>query len=466
MISRKWHSKKLLRFIVFLCIIGCAVMHPSFSHATLQELSPVHRLEVALDDGSSVTVDNASKMADSRVRDLVLAADRSTQTSSPYTQKAKGLFNRGDRIFVSDYYIAWFDYTIGDGAPLPPRWPTFSRSGDLAGIWSLDPSKQTFRYPYSSFSKAGKDDGAKNIAGNWARNELIPGSNSPAGQNYWWDRYSPPLAHTIIIPLTEDASQYDLFGTTYSQKFSGSNFRAELDGEQQSDGVHYKNRFLMTSWRKNHANFKSMQDPSQPGYINASTDFICHEKNIEVAWKFSPTVNVSTSNILVYLWVAYTGQNSTACGGDFPAPTEVYGFPSGQSQYQYVATNWNGQQTSPALFPWDTAVPCSKKNVGIGVTPSTAPLQAGSSVTIGESPDMNFNQPRLQFVSLAEPNAGSGTESDPVGIPFNRLGFYYENNDQTYGIGLMRGPYTNPSDWLPLEQSKWYQVHYSISTSF
>ena len=223
----------------------------------------------------------------------------------------------------------------------------------------------------------------------------------------------------------------------------------------------------MTSWRKDHADFRSLESPDQPGYINATMEFICHEKDIEVKWKFSPTVNVSISNILVYLWVAYTGQNSTACeGSHFPAPTDVYGFPSGQSQYQYVATNWNGQNIPPTIFPWDTAIACSKKNVGIGQTPSKSPLQTGSSVTISESSDMNFNQPRLQFVTLAEPGVGNGAESDPVGIPFNRLGFYYENSDQTYGIGLMRGPYSKPVDWFPLEQSKWYQVHYSLSTSF
>jgi hypothetical protein len=79
---------------------------------------------------------------------------------------------------------------------------------------------------------------------------------------------------------------------------------------------------------------------------------------------------------------------------------------------------------------------------------------------------MSFNEPRWQFVSLAQPNAGSGTESDPIGFPFDRLGFFYENSDQTYGIGLMRGPYLKPSQWFILQGSKWYQVHYTLSTSF
>ena len=168
-------NKTIVLFSIVITVLSLAF---SIAQAAEPNLSSVHRIQVALDDGSAVTVDNASKMPDQKVNDLVLAADRSTQTGSPFTQKAKGLFNRGDRIFVSDYYIAWFDYTIGDGVAPPPRWPTFSRSGDLAGLWSLDPETQNFRYPYKTISKLDKEDSSKNISWNWARNELIPGSNS------------------------------------------------------------------------------------------------------------------------------------------------------------------------------------------------------------------------------------------------------------------------------------------------
>ena len=448
-------------------LAACVIM--SFSQlASAQSgeasLSSVHRITVSLDDGSTVAVDNASKMSDAAVGNLALIADRSTRTGSPSTQRAKGFFATGDRIFVTDYYLAWFDYTIDDGVPLPPRWQTYSRSGSLAGLWSLDPSTRTFRYPYSSTSMSGKEDSSHNISADWPRNELIPGSDSPEGEDYWWDRYSPPIAHTIVVPLTQDSSRFELLGSEFAQKFPGSRFQMGSDGSQQSDGIHYGNQFLMTNWRQTEVEFSSLLT-GETARIKSSVEYTCHEKYIDVLWRFSPSATVPVSNILVYVWVAYSAQDPETCT-HFPAPAAEYGFPPPQTPYQYVSTAWNGSTAPATLFPWDTAIPCSRKNVGIGFVPSKTPLHAGSSVTIGYSPDMNFNEPRWRFVTLAEPNAGSGTDSDPIGIPFDRLGFYYENSDQTYGIGLMRGPYLKPSLWLTLEKSKWYQVHYTLSTSF
>lgn len=114
--------------------------------------SAATRLTVALDAGATVTVDNISTMSEATVRSLVLAADRSTQDGCPYAAPdRKGLIRSGDRVVVSDRYIAWLDVTSTDGVSFPSGFPSkYTRSGELAGYWTLDPATQGFKFLVSA----------------------------------------------------------------------------------------------------------------------------------------------------------------------------------------------------------------------------------------------------------------------------------------------------------------------------
>ncbi|MEQ1878222.1 MAG: hypothetical protein ABL958_16390 [Bdellovibrionia bacterium] len=56
---------------------------------------------------------------------LVLIADRSTQTNCPDNTPAKGLIKTGDRVYINDNYIAWFDLSTNDGVAFTTPPPFF-----------------------------------------------------------------------------------------------------------------------------------------------------------------------------------------------------------------------------------------------------------------------------------------------------------------------------------------------------
>src|SRR5258708_30111498 len=102
----------------------CAPFHLIVGH-TAEAAPTTGSTTVALDDGTRINVDYAdyapvngalnSVLAPNILQNLVLAADRSTQSGCPYYAPKKGLFRTGDRIFITNNYLAWFDYTLADG---------------------------------------------------------------------------------------------------------------------------------------------------------------------------------------------------------------------------------------------------------------------------------------------------------------------------------------------------------------
>jgi hypothetical protein len=144
---------------------------------TLSASAAVVRFQHQMDDGTFITVDNASGWPQSTVVNLVYAADRSTRSGCPYDFGTKGLFKTGDRIFVNQNYLAWFDYTIGDGVVYPAGFDNgWSRSGELAGFWTIDSVTQFPKY----FRQA------PGGCWNWPANELISGSASGDGGGPYW----------------------------------------------------------------------------------------------------------------------------------------------------------------------------------------------------------------------------------------------------------------------------------------
>ena len=141
----------------------------------------------------------------------VLAADRSTQDDCVFSPPdLGGLMQFGDRVCVTDHYIAWFDYTRNDGVPFGPAFAAdWDRSGALAGLWTLDPELGDFRH-----YRTGPNGCA------WPHNELVPGSASPNQEQHWWDRYAPPTEHSIQV--VSDSHRY--FFSYYKAKASPNCF--------------------------------------------------------------------------------------------------------------------------------------------------------------------------------------------------------------------------------------------------
>lgn len=158
----------------------------------------VQRFSVTLDGGSqAVTVDNDSSWTNAEVQVRVLAADRSTQDDCDYTSPDyKGLFQQGDRIYVNDNYMAWFDLTTNDGIayPNPPFGQSWERSGALAGWWTMKSNAPDFKYKVTG----------PNGCPDWAPNELIPGAASPNREKHWWDKYGPPTEHSLVVVSGND----------------------------------------------------------------------------------------------------------------------------------------------------------------------------------------------------------------------------------------------------------------------
>ena len=463
-----------LFLILTIAALGSSSTPASASSHT--PLNPGHRFQAYMDDGSRIDVDNASHMPDDLVQDLVLVADRSTQTGCPFDEPKKGFFKTGDRIFISDYYIAWFDYTLDDGVDTPLNWPdsttphsqSWSRSGTLAGLWSLDPSTQNFRYFYNPVVPV--NDEQNHICWNWPRNELIPGSNSPGGQLYWWDKYGPPLEHTIVVPTSADGSKYDLFGAVYAEfNPKVSNFTVLLDGLQDADGVHYKTQAYMTSWIPNHSTYTNIKT-GEKGRISYILEFICKDTEIEVKWEFAPETDIEVENLYVDLWLEYAGQNDRACntGGYYPLPTRVYGLDvDPYHSYNYVQTH---SSISDYTFPWTNAKACSGVNYDVGIGGNfpfvkSSLIRKNQFIRTGFESNMNPAKPGWQMTNLVVPNAGNGTQKKPIGFPFNKMITNYENSDQQQGLILARQA-NNPNNWFTLRKYKWYQAHYSLSTSF
>ncbi|HPC83059.1 MAG TPA: hypothetical protein P5234_07030 [Thermoanaerobaculaceae bacterium] len=353
--------------------------------------SAVQKILVNLDSGAKVDVAYLDELNQSRVRSLVLAADRSTQEDCPYTDpNYKGLFKQGDRVFVSKNYMVWFDLTPGDGVvyPLAPsRGPngvlanSFTRAGALAGWWTLNPVANNFKY----FRTGPHGSGAGGCGAVWAHNELIPGSASPnpppsgvPPYRYWWDEYGPPLEHTLtVVPPTGPAL---LVSAYYAQRIPG-NFGLAVDGVEDSAGVHYKTTTMKMVGRGANGDFTDIEDGNDQNGVQNSVDteidYVCTRNGVKVTWRFraaDSSKSVKIRNAYVFLWTAYAQDEDgtgplppagTGCDpGDRPGqpelnaseyPEQQWGRPMFNQSSMRLATNFDpalsGMRDWPQGFP-------------------------------------------------------------------------------------------------------------------
>lgn len=281
----------------------------------------VQHVVVALDAGMTVDVFYTDGLDENRVRSLVLVADRSTQEDCPYSApNYKGLFKYGDRIFVSNNYLAWFDFSAGDGVTFPflqasdgysPQANTFTRGGALAGWWTLNPVAHTFKY----FRTGPHGDGTGGCGKVWPHNELIPGSASPNPPNsgellkFWWDEYGPPMENTIsVVAPTGNVLRTSTF---YSLRIP-QHFSLDVDGLEDSAGVHFKTTMWMTGVNGGNGSFTDIEDGDDANgvlnHIDAEVEYVCSANGIKVIWKFSPndpSREVEINQAYVLLWSAY-----------------------------------------------------------------------------------------------------------------------------------------------------------------
>jgi hypothetical protein len=413
------------------------------------------RYQQQLDDGTSVTVDNASGWSEAVIANLVLSADRSTRDGCPYSYGTKGLFKTGDRIFVNQNYLAWFDYTSNDG---------YTRSGELAGFWSVNPSTQLFKY-YRQ---------APGGCWNWPANELIPGSASgDGGGPYWWDKYAPAFEHTVGIH-TLSVPGHDMFlSSVYAQQTSTSQFQTLVDGTEDGAGVHYKTQFKLVA--ADFGGYPFAVDiadgndvPNSGYYILAKNEYMCRSNDILSVFDFSPNTNVTSNNIYGAFWVAYAqNEDNTACdvgaGVQWPPTTSETLPPRYVQSSSTLTAGWDGATYTPNTIT-QLQVPssgCGANNYGVNALHSTG-LPVGTWLRAFSSPTGDVSQPRWQVILLDSPGAGDGSSINPYRVPITLFGFWNETHDGTVGLGYFHGT----GNEYPLVASKWYRLYVSISTNF
>lgn len=458
--------------------------------ATLAAATPfasaATRLTVSLDAGASVTVDNISTMPEATVRTLVLAADRSTQDGCPYdAPDRKGLIRSGDRVVVSDHYIAWLDVTSTDGVSFPTGFPSkYTRSGELAGYWTLNPSTQGFKF----FAPADARH-----CGNWARNELIPGSASPAGEKLWWDRYAPPTEHTIAVvtaydPVDEAKDTKVLFAHNYSQGASNGQWKLAVDGQVNSDGAVY---FKTTGRMANAAGSVDVSDGTDANgitaVINSEVEYFFRPTDILNGWRFSASKTVQANNVYVFYWVAHaSGQDmdGTACDVQ-PLAADVWPSISDtktwytQASVPLVPTFATNGQPAYHEFPVGSAVKmvngpkCSNPYVNQDINSwkyrdrFNDVIGDGTWMRVGESLSTPANSKRfLTYVHQMPNPTGAGTKESPYDFRFSRMLSWNETHDGTLGFGVASGPYLKRSEYTILDSGLWFYTLHALSSAY
>ncbi len=527
-------KKKLTqsRGLMFLCL---SMIVPALSLA--QGATPSAGTTTAvLDNGASITVDyvdyapvNAainSILAPGVIQTLVQAADRSTQSGCPYYAAHKGLFNAsGDHIFITNNYIAWFDYTLSDGIGAT-SWP---RSGTLAGYWSLDPSKADhaavqFRHFYDpAQSVSGNTPNDAGLCWNWAHNELIPGSDSPLGGAYWWDTYAPAVEHTIVLETSSSPLATNLFSTNYAQNAPGSGFTLNATGSWDGvGGTHYTTSgFMATSPTSSTGAIVTSNalTPSQPGaspvtgvQLSYFLDYDAQENGIKVVWKFSSNKTVMPKNLYVDVWATYSGLGvSDTCGAEpaYPVPPTVLGvgsspyhtfmyvqnsLPSRTSDIQngvgVVTDNSGGAPWAIAPFPWGGSIPCNTVGGAAGFNSAVAstPINSGipiagipiyATISAGYSPALSPSLPMLQLTNLVNPQQNQcNWNSPPTGsqVTLNpAAGNCPENGPASFPLNQMLMGYEHSdqqSGFLLVSQNtqqilqanEWYMISYMFTS--
>jgi len=445
----------------------------TISNSNLFNTAVLRQIPVTLDNGQKITAWTFSNYLPADVQKMVLIADRSTVNGCPYSKSSKGLIHESDIVYVSNNYLAWFDYSKNvDGN----QTTNFAKSGSLVGFWSLDSQSKSFKYPIN------KEDTAKGICKNWARNELISGSNSPQGENYWWDKYAPALEHTIVVKnkkVISKSTDYLLFGSIYAQHLD-VNISSAKNPPQLMNGneVHLAVKSKLTSWGGNGP--YTTQVPAADntfGEVESEVRHILKDTHIEVVWSFKSTKDLELDNIYVNLWMAYASLNnrSTTCHDgviqEYPVPAQQYQSGSFANSYNFVSSNISlysiesdGGLTESrpyqiVQFPWQNYRPCGGMNGGIKTDYRLNQLAGGTYLQTGYA--ANQVSPYWQFTYLSKPCVGAdcGSVTNPMSYPFNRMMINYESGDQQQGFIITRE--------LDSEQKilagKNYRVRYAIS---
>jgi hypothetical protein len=422
----------------------------------------VTRYTQTLDGGATVIVDNASGWSQSEAWNLVLAADRSTREECVYDPPdVKGLFKNGDRIFMNQNYIAWFDFTTADGVAFgPPYVNDWSRGGELAGFWTLDPATHSFKH-----FRTGPQG-----CWNWPANELIPGSASPYGEQNWWDAYSPALEHAINI------RKLDGTGTTfmafhYAPRSSNSGFQRLLDGWVDAGGsVHYKQSAKMTSSNIATDVYDDNDSTLSTASIQAEIEYICRPDDIYSYFTFKPSVNMQTDNIFIYVWTSYSGLDldGTNCdaggsGSQWPSASSVTGKPMYAQGMTQMKQGWNQSQywAPSAIVPMVLGNPCRAPGESNSDIWLDRPVN-GTWLRWGATSNFATSSPRFQLINLGTPDTGTGTRSDPRRLNMRSMVFAEERLDGTLGAGIIK----DEDQDTDLVAGTWYEMMFTFRTNF
>lgn len=422
-------------------------VQPALLIAFLVALAPSparasQRYTIDLGAGRFVVIDNASQMSRDSVQNLVIAADRSTATDCPYDQTPAGFLRSGDRVCVTDNYIAWFDHTVNNN---------WARSGELAGLWTLNPETNYPRYFRT------------NTCSNWAHNELLPGSASPFGQVWFWDTQSPPVEHVVMA--TAPAC---FFGAVHYAQLpgTGANWALTLDGASYTDGVHYKVTTRLTDG-------SSLCDlPGEPliptsmfggAWIDSELEYICRPRDILSVWKFKPSTTITAANTFTYVWTAYSlDQDGTLCDALTATddwPDTFYGQPLFARSNKPLTTNWTMPQVT---YPPGSIVPMEVGSACPYEVPNPDPHnnrdiysfapEVGDTLEWGEAPNLDPSvAPRLTMTLLDSP---PGTQR----VQYDQIQFANETFDGVLGAG----PKRNAShQYFP---DTWYGDTFALST--
>jgi hypothetical protein len=431
------------------------------------------RLEIPLSGTShTITVDDTTGWPAENLRWLVNAANASTRDDCP--ADGGGLMAPGDRVFVTESYLAWFDYTKEDGSPYPSAFRTdYARSGALAGLWALDADSSWFRH--SQRGPSGCAD--------WARNELIPGSASVRNDaEHWWDKYAPPVEHSLLVdddqrgftPCARGDDLCGLFSHHLSANNPASGWRSVLDGAQDAAGVHYKTSGRLALYRPPFAVDITDRDDGNgiANWIESEVEYTCRAQDVVVAWRFRAANGpVTVKSAYSWVWTAYSKDQdlSPGCdqgpGSEWPGtdgtPFPFFGLPvfvqsnlplltggrpaRGTVPPQRVARMVTG--SCPRAFPYS--------NPEI-YTPSYA-VRDGSWIRWSEGALALARGRSLQFIHLGVPGAGAGTSADPVHVRWKEMVYADEIYDGVLGGGVTL------SDAWTLAAGRWHSSTFALS---
>jgi hypothetical protein len=458
--------RRLLQLSLFSMVAMCSAGHALAA-----------RMQVGLDTGVVVTVDNISSIPNSHVATLVLAADRSTRDGCPFDPPdRKGLITPGDRVIVSDTYVAWLDLTVESAnSGFPGAW---ARSGELTGFWTLDPATQWFR----NWTPASIHN-----CWNWPRNELIVGSASPDGTPHWWDKFAPPTEHVVHV-ANNGAGPLDLDGFMafhYAQRAPIGYFRVTVDGSEYQPGrIHFVYEALMLNpFNSPYVRHADYPYNTSYGVINVQMEYQFQPNQIVVAWRFKPTVDILVSNLFTAMWTAYAPYSSpippeclNASPGLVNRPANYFTPLMWFAAAVPVVPKFDGSilPAGTTVFPPNSApveigAPCGPINHDVDTWQAedinNTVIGDGTWIRIGDDPNLGAvwdSERTITMLNLEHVPSGIGTIQAPFNIRYTRGTGWNEVRDGTYGLFFCRGPYTEPSKFLRLQGGMWYYSSFAL----